>query len=147
MLSQQRQNLASATQSHIASSVSSAADIQYLPTEYKYSQIHIMNHEEKRITRTQPIMQLGDPRLPGVLDRRVQEDNLILYPNFVYDRLQGHAPFQELSGGQYAYITKNVCFTFSSFGRLSPRRLFVMSLRARGSRRSSSARSNSEHHT
>lgn len=33
-------------------------------------------------------MQLPDPRLTGMLDRRVEENNLVLYPNLVYDGLE-----------------------------------------------------------
>jgi hypothetical protein len=38
--------------------------------------------------------------LPRAFYWRVKEDDLVLYPNFMYDRLQGHAPFQELRSNE-----------------------------------------------
>jgi hypothetical protein len=46
--------------------------------------------------RTQPIVQLPDPGRSRILYWRIQEDNLVLYPNFMHDRLQHHMSFQEL---------------------------------------------------
>ena len=45
---------------------------------------------------TYPIVQLSDPCLSRILDRRVQEDDLILDPDLVYDRLDRHMLFKEL---------------------------------------------------
>lgn len=44
-------------------------------------------------------MELPDPRLSCVLYWRVQEDDLVLYPDFVDDRLQCHVAFEELPEG------------------------------------------------
>jgi len=46
--------------------------------------------------RTKPVMQLLDPARPCILHRRIQEDNLVLYPNLMHDRLQHHMMLQEL---------------------------------------------------
>lgn len=44
---------------------------------------------------TEPVMKLLNPGLARILYWWVQENNLVLYPNLVYDRLQSHA-FQML---------------------------------------------------
>ena len=41
-------------------------------------------------------MELPDPCRPSILDWRVKEDDLILYPDFMHDRLENHMVFQEL---------------------------------------------------
>lgn len=46
---------------------------------------------------TYPIVQLSDPRLSRVLDGWVQEDNLVLDPDLVYDWLDGHMSLEELN--------------------------------------------------
>jgi hypothetical protein len=45
---------------------------------------------------TKPVVHLLQPRLARTFYWRVQENDLVLYPDFVYNRLQGHTPFQEL---------------------------------------------------
>ena len=41
-------------------------------------------------------MQLVDPGLTSVFYWRIKEDDLVLYPNFMHDRLQRHAALQNL---------------------------------------------------
>ncbi len=45
---------------------------------------------------TEPVVYLLQPYLTRAFRWWVKEDDLILYPNFMYNRLQRHAPFQEL---------------------------------------------------
>jgi len=51
-------------------------------------------------------MQLLNPRRPGILYRRVQEDNLILYPDFMHNRFQRHMTFQELKSFDQTKLQK-----------------------------------------
>jgi hypothetical protein len=51
-------------------------------------------------------MQLTYPGEPRVLYRRIQEDDLILYPNFMHYRLECHIPLLDLSTTNA--ITKSV---------------------------------------
>ena len=44
----------------------------------------------------EPLMQLLYPSLPGILNRGVQENDLVLYPNLMNDRLQSHLTFISL---------------------------------------------------
>lgn len=44
----------------------------------------------------QPVVQLLDPSRPSVLDGWIQEDDLVLYPDFVYNGLDDHMVFHEL---------------------------------------------------
>ena len=100
---------------------------------------------------TKPLMQLVDPCLASVLNRRIKEDDLVLYPDFVHYGLQRHMSFQRLSRSsreQASLIHRCRTQTFSSFARLSPLRLLPLSLETTGSRRpSSSTRSNSIQNT
>jgi len=41
-------------------------------------------------------MQLLEPRRTSVLYRGIQEDDLVLYPNLMHNRLQRHVPLHEL---------------------------------------------------
>ena len=41
-------------------------------------------------------MQLLNPRLPRELNRRIQEDDLVLYPNLVNDGVERQVAFQGL---------------------------------------------------
>jgi hypothetical protein len=45
---------------------------------------------------TKPVVYLLQPCLTRTFYWRVQENNLVLYPDLVYNRLQGHTAFQEL---------------------------------------------------
>ena len=103
---------------------------------------------------TQPVMQLLNPSRPSVFYWGIQEDDLILYPDFVDNRLDSHMGFHELhtpTGTQSTFTqTKKGKQTFSSFILLSPLLLFIISLNGPVSRRiaiSSSVRSNSVHQT
>lgn len=58
--------------------------------------LRILWNEKREGQHTQPVVQLLNPRRPGVLYRRVQKDNLILYPDFMHNRFQRHMTFQEL---------------------------------------------------
>lgn len=49
-------------------------------------------------------MQLSDPGLSSILYWWVEEDNLILYPNFMDNRFQSHTAFQELAKGNVNII-------------------------------------------
>lgn len=52
---------------------------------------HLADHQNSTCTssprRTKPIVELFNPCLPGVFNWRVEEDNLVLYPDFVNDGL------------------------------------------------------------
>lgn len=41
-------------------------------------------------------MKLLDPSRTGVLNRRIEEDNLVLYPDLMYDGFEDHVVFKEL---------------------------------------------------
>ncbi len=45
---------------------------------------------------TEPVVQLMDPSLASVFDRRIKEDNLILYPYLVDNRFKSHLALEEL---------------------------------------------------
>jgi hypothetical protein len=48
--------------------------------------------DEPRVVFTEPVVQLLQPRLARTFYWRVEEDDLVLYLDFVYDRLQSHTP-------------------------------------------------------
>ena len=64
-----------------------------------------------RVVFTEPIMYLLQPCLTRTFYWRVEEDDLILYPDFVYNRLQSHAPFQELSFYERQCLRRSKCVT------------------------------------
>jgi hypothetical protein len=53
--------------------------------------------DRHKVTRTQPIMQLMYPRRACIFYRGIEGGDLVLYTYLVYDRLQCHVAFQELS--------------------------------------------------
>lgn len=50
--------------------------------------------------RTDPFVQLADPSVASVLYWWVKEDDLVLYPDFVDNRLKHHVTFQELRSSE-----------------------------------------------
>lgn len=55
-------------------------------------------------------MQLSDPGLTSVLNWGIQEDNLVLDPDFMDDRLQDHVTFQKLHKEvSIKYISTKMC--------------------------------------
>lgn len=48
---------------------------------------------------TKPVVQLLDPSRSGIFNWRIEEDNLVLYPNFVHNRLDDHMVLHELAVG------------------------------------------------
>jgi len=91
-----RLHLASVIQSHAGNFGSSTVDT--IPATHNQ---HPASDRQKvtQVTRTQPIMQLVYPRRTRLFYRGIEEDNLVLYTYRVYDRLQCHIAFQELSTG------------------------------------------------
>lgn len=54
-------------------------------------------------------MQLLYPSLSGILNRRIEEDDLVLYPNFMNDRFQSQFPFLTLVVSQPLVPASFVC--------------------------------------
>lgn len=52
-------------------------------------------------------MQLFNPCSTRILNWRVQENDLILYPNLMHDRLHSHMSFKELSDSRVFISAKN----------------------------------------
>lgn len=88
-MSQLRPIPASEGQFHIVNFVSGASNRPHLRT----CQWATVRKKYTCIALTEPLVQLMYPSLTGIFNWRIEENDLILYPDLMHNRFESHIPF------------------------------------------------------